>query len=136
MLIATSMTSSSAFSSDGGATWERGGNMPAARDWGAAVYDTKHQRMIVVSCAGADRITAYSSDGGRTWVQGGTIPGITTGFFRQLVCDPKLGRVIGPLYSSTPPKYICTDDGGTTWTVIEATGSAAASGTAMGIVPY
>ena len=33
-------------------------------------------------------------------------------------------------------QFIRTDDGGTTWSVIEATGSTSASGTAMGIVPY
>ena len=56
--------------------------------------------------------------------------------FRQLVCDPVTGRVIGPLYNVTPPVYIYTDDGGTTWGTRTATGSATYSGTAMGIVPY
>lgn len=135
-LIATNQTNKSAYSTDGGQSWNAGGTMPASRQWDSLVYAAKNKRMIAVACSGADRIAAYSSDGGVSWIQGGTIPGVTTSFFRQLVCDPIIGRVMGPLHNASPPQYIYTDDGGATWSTFTATGSSTYSGTSIGIVPY
>lgn len=134
-LVVLSHSQATARSTDGGVTWVAGGLMPASRYWDSAVFDKKSGRIIAIACSGADRITAVSDDGGVTWHQGGTIYGIKTGYFRQLVSDPIHGIVIGPFYSSSPPSYVLTADGGFSWSVIEATGSSSASGTSIGLVP-
>jgi hypothetical protein len=66
----------SAYSSDGGATWTSGGNLPSNQAWRACDYDPVSGRIIAVSIFNSSSASsAFSSDGGTNWSTGTSLPG-------------------------------------------------------------
>ena len=103
-----------AYSTDGGATWTTGGTVTAkAGGYGMLAYDPLHK--VLVGGNNTDNTTVRSTDGGVTWTAGGAM-GSGAPTLRQGMWDPATNRVIAPS-AGTSTVYI-TEDGGLTWVAV------------------